>query len=80
MNEKYISLNELLFLNDNKVILIRDGVERYSLHIAEEDGQVDWDFQVLPPNDTINKFGFKILALVEKKDFVESNEGFVVTV
>ena len=49
------------------------------LHIAEEDGQVDWDFQALRNRDFLDKFGFNILALVEKKKAQESSQDIVVT-
>lgn len=57
----------------------RGGVEHYALHIAEEDGQVDWDFQALRPRDVIEKFGFNVLALVEKKSAREGAQEVVVT-
>lgn len=41
-------------------------MESYSLHIAEEDGEVDTDFPELDPRETFSKFGFAQLALVEK--------------
>jgi hypothetical protein len=48
----------------------RDSVDRYGLYIAEDDGEVDWDFPCLDPHETVGKFGFNYLALVEcqKKD------------
>lgn len=54
-------------------------MENYALHIAEEDGQVDWDFQALNNRDVIEKFGFNILALVEKKNVPEVSKDIVVT-
>lgn len=54
-------------------------MENYALHIAEEDGQVDWDFQALNNRDVIEKFGFNILALVEKKNVPEASKDIVVT-
>ena len=41
-------------------------MDHYQLHIAEEDGQCDWDFQPLEKRDVIEKYGFTTLALVEK--------------
>jgi hypothetical protein len=40
------------------------------LYIAEDDGDVDCDFPCLDPRETVGKFGFNYLALVEclKKD------------
>lgn len=37
------------------------------MHIAEDDGEIDWDFPCLDPRETVGKFGFKFLALVESK-------------
>lgn len=44
----------------------RDNVKYYGLHIAEDDGEVDWVFPCLDPKETVSKFVFKMLALVEK--------------
>ncbi|XP_066997080.1 target of rapamycin complex 2 subunit MAPKAP1 isoform X2 [Anabrus simplex] len=46
--------------------VLGDNVERYGLYIAEDDGEVDWDFPCLDPKETISKFGFAYLALVER--------------
>jgi hypothetical protein len=48
----------------------RDSVDHYGLYIAEDDGDVDCDFPCLDPRETVGKFGFNYLALVErvKKD------------
>ncbi|KAG0729358.1 Target of rapamycin complex 2 subunit MAPKAP1 [Chionoecetes opilio] len=54
------------------------GVDHYALHIAEEDGQVDWDFQALRPRDVVEKFGFNVLALVERKTDREASQDIVV--
>lgn len=54
-------------------------MEHYALHIAEEDGQVDWDFQALPSRDQFEKFGFNVLALVEKKNVRGPPQDIVVT-
>lgn len=35
------------------------------MHIAEDDGEIDWDFPSLDPRETVGKFGFKFLAMVE---------------
>ncbi|XP_077869840.1 target of rapamycin complex 2 subunit MAPKAP1-like, partial [Saccoglossus kowalevskii] len=40
-------------------------VDRYSLHIAEDDGEVDSDFPALDNREVISKFGFHTLAFVE---------------
>ncbi|RDD47221.1 Target of rapamycin complex 2 subunit MAPKAP1 [Trichoplax sp. H2] len=39
----------------------------YALHIAEDDGEVDMDFPALDPKESIFRFGFTSLALVEKE-------------
>lgn len=44
----------------------QNDVKSYSLHIAEEDGEVDMDFQSLEEKELMSKFGFSHLALVEK--------------
>ncbi|XP_071525022.1 target of rapamycin complex 2 subunit MAPKAP1 isoform X3 [Panulirus ornatus] len=68
-----------LYTKENRQPPLRGGIERYALHIAEEDGQVDWDFQALRNRDVIEKFGFNVLALVEKKDAGEPSQDIVVT-
>eukprot|EP00112_Aurelia_sp_Birch-Aquarium-sp1_P000198 Seg1017.1 transcript_id=Seg1017.1/GoldUCD/mRNA.D3Y31 product="Target of rapamycin complex 2 subunit MAPKAP1" protein_id=Seg1017.1/GoldUCD/D3Y31 len=45
---------------------VQQQVKRYSLYIAEEDGEVDMDFPALDEKEQITKFGFQYLALVEK--------------
>ncbi|XP_039260172.2 target of rapamycin complex 2 subunit MAPKAP1-like [Styela clava] len=42
-------------------------VQRFSLHIAEDDGTVDTDFPPLDPTEPFSKFSFATLSLVEKK-------------
>ena len=56
------------------------GVENYALHIAEEDGQVDMDFQALNPREMVDRFGFSILALIPRLNAnQESSKDVVVT-
>lgn len=45
----------------------KEGAENYSIHIAEDDGEIDCDFPCLDPRETVGKFGFKFLALQESK-------------
>lgn len=45
-----------------------EPISNYGLYIAEEDGEVDWDFPCLDPKETVAKFGFSCLALVERKN------------
>jgi hypothetical protein len=49
------------------VSFVRDSVNHYGLYIAEDDGEVDWDFPCLDPRETVGKFGFNYLALVERQ-------------
>lgn len=54
-------------LVDIKLLFVtRDSVNYYALHIAEDDGEVDWDFPALDINEPISRFGFSKLALVER--------------
>ncbi|XP_069697970.1 target of rapamycin complex 2 subunit MAPKAP1 isoform X2 [Periplaneta americana] len=46
---------------------LKDSVDNYGLYIAEDDGEVDWDFPCLDPRETVGKFGFNFLALVERQ-------------
>ncbi|KAJ9576464.1 hypothetical protein L9F63_006677 [Diploptera punctata] len=51
---------------DNGQQNLKDGVQHYGLYIAEDDGEVDWDFPCLDPREAVGKFGFNYLALVER--------------
>lgn len=42
----------------------------YGLYIAEDDGEVDWYFPCLDARETVGKFAFTFLALVELKESV----------
>ncbi|XP_065348191.1 target of rapamycin complex 2 subunit MAPKAP1 [Cloeon dipterum] len=44
----------------------------YALHIAEDDGEVDWDFPCLDEKEVVSKFGFNYLALVQKTEVHKS--------
>ncbi|XP_063226054.1 stress-activated map kinase-interacting protein 1 isoform X2 [Bacillus rossius redtenbacheri] len=55
-------------------VKLEQGVERYGLYIAEDDGEVDWDFPCLEPRETVAKFGFGFLALVERTEKMLQNE------
>ena len=50
---------------------IRENIDRYFLHIAEDDGEVDTDFPALDNREPISKFGFAKLALVESDEPIE---------
>lgn len=45
----------------------REDIKKYGLYITEDDGEVDWDFPCLDPRETISKFEFTTLGLVEMK-------------
>lgn len=48
------------------LLLFRDGVNYYALYIAEDDGEIDFDFPCLDSRETVAKFGFGFLAIVER--------------
>lgn len=47
-------------------------VTNYGLYICEEDGEVDRDFPCLDPKESVAKFGFTCLGLVEHKENLKS--------
>lgn len=46
---------------------LKEDISQYGLYITEDDGEVDWDFPCLDPRETISKFEFTTLGLVEMK-------------
>ncbi|XP_033732497.1 LOW QUALITY PROTEIN: target of rapamycin complex 2 subunit MAPKAP1-like [Pecten maximus] len=54
------------YTNEGRDPKLNENIEMYSLHIAEDDGEVDMDFPSLDPREPVSKFGFAKLALVEK--------------
>jgi len=40
------------------------SVDAYSLHIMEDDGEIDSDFPALESREPVSKFGFEQLGLV----------------
>ena len=66
------------YMNENREPKLKPSVNYYCLRIAEENGDVDPDFPSLNPREPVGKFGFPILALVEKQ--FEEGSGLVVTV
>lgn len=70
------------YTNEGREPLLPENVERYCLHIAEDDGEVDMDFPSLDPKEPVSKFGFSKLALVEKDlpTATSPKSSFVVTV
>ena len=67
------------YTNEGREPKLKPDVNRYCLRIAEENGDVDPDFPSLNPNEPVSKFGFPVLALVEKEED-ELNASLVVTV
>ena len=51
---------------ENRKPTLDSSVGNYSLFMCEEDGNVDWDFPALEPSDQVSKYGFSILAVVER--------------
>lgn len=49
------------------IIIFREDISRYGLYITEDDGEVDWAFPCLDPRETISKFEFTTLGLIEMK-------------
>lgn len=56
--------------------VFRDSVDFYSLYIAEDDGEVDSAFPCLDARETVAKFKFEFLALVERDPQQVSNDTF----
>ncbi|KAK6194655.1 hypothetical protein SNE40_000252 [Patella caerulea] len=54
------------YTNENRSPKLNPKFEIYSLHIAEDDGEVDSDFPSLDNREPMSKFGFGKLALVER--------------
>ena len=51
---------------NNNCSICREDVSYYGLHMAEDDGEVDWVFPCINPKEVVSKFVFKLLALVER--------------
>ncbi|XP_054157988.1 target of rapamycin complex 2 subunit MAPKAP1-like [Oppia nitens] len=56
------------YTNEAKEPRLKPNVANYSLRIAEENGEVDPDFPSLNAKEFMAKFGFPVLALVEKDE------------
>lgn len=56
------------YTNESREPPLKDNVSMYSLHIAEDDGEVDMDFPCLDNREPVSKFGFGKLALVELEE------------
>jgi len=61
-----IGLSCCVYTQEVRQPRLQPPADNYSLFMCEEDGTVDVDFPALDPNDLLNKYGFQILALVEK--------------
>ncbi|XP_011143027.1 target of rapamycin complex 2 subunit MAPKAP1 isoform X1 [Harpegnathos saltator] len=46
---------------------LKEDISRYGLYITEDDGEVDWAFPCLDLRETISKFEFTTLGLIEMK-------------
>ncbi|XP_023233988.1 target of rapamycin complex 2 subunit MAPKAP1-like [Centruroides sculpturatus] len=55
------------YTNEGREPKLKPSVAHYCLRIAEENGDVDEDFPSLNPKEPVAKFGFPVLALVEKE-------------
>lgn len=70
-------------LENNEPSLTGKTVQRFALHIAEDDGTVDEDFPSLEANEPFSKFKFNTLAMVEKRPTQnddDKHEGFKQTI
>ncbi|CAI9741462.1 Hypothetical predicted protein [Octopus vulgaris] len=56
------------YTNEGREPALKDNASMYSLHIAEDDGEVDMDFPSLDNREPVSKFGFSKLALVELEE------------
>lgn len=63
-----IGLTCWLYTNDEREPKLDSNVSKYCLRIAEDNGEIDTDFPSLNPNDVIEKYEFRILAMVETSD------------
>lgn len=61
-----IGLSCYKYTLENREPRLAPPVENYSLFMCEEDGSVDWDFPSLDSSDLLSKYGFTVLAVVER--------------
>lgn len=57
-----------LYTNEQREPPMNADISKYSLRIAEDNGDIDTDFPSLDPSDFVEKYEFRILALVEGTD------------
>lgn len=48
-------------------VIFREKISHYGLYITEDDGEIDSAFPCLDPYETISKFEFTTLGLIEMK-------------
>jgi len=61
-----IGLSCYKYTLENREPRLAPPVENSSLFMCEEDGSVDWDFPSLDSSDLLSKYGFTVLAVVER--------------
>ncbi|KAJ8680845.1 hypothetical protein QAD02_016632 [Eretmocerus hayati] len=64
---EFIGLICYKYISEHPDQQIQEDISMYGLYITEDDGEVDWDFPCLDPHETIAKFEFTTLGLVEMK-------------
>ncbi|XP_013405227.1 target of rapamycin complex 2 subunit MAPKAP1 [Lingula anatina] len=62
------------YTNEGRKPALSKNLELYSLYMAEDDGEVDYDFPSLDIREPISKFGFSKLALVQEKAVAKINK------
>ncbi|XP_008547321.1 target of rapamycin complex 2 subunit MAPKAP1 [Microplitis demolitor] len=65
--EEFIGLICYKYATENPNHSLKKEINKYGLYIAEDDGEVDWDFPCLDPREKIGKFEFSALGLVEMR-------------
>ena len=62
------------YTHENKQPPLMKSPAHYGLNIAEDNGEVDWDFPSLDNKESVAKFGFDYYAFVEKEEKVNKPE------
>ncbi|XP_015784600.1 target of rapamycin complex 2 subunit MAPKAP1 [Tetranychus urticae] len=63
-----IGLTCWLYTNEINDPKLEPNVNKYCLRIAEDNGEIDTDFPALNPDDIVEKYEFRTLAMVEASD------------
>ncbi|KAF2359386.1 Sin1 N-terminal [Trinorchestia longiramus] len=63
-----IGLTCYLYTRENLTPQLQLPASAFCLRIADEDGSVDWDFTPLLHSSTIDKFGFRVLAVSQERE------------